>query len=1159
MRQTIFDRWIYLRFLGTLLLVIATVTISNGQCSNWKITTKVDSSLCEASGRIIIKLTGADLTNLGSLRYSLQPLSGLGKVIDKTTSDTLADLPANTYVVTAEALCNGGAVSDTIHVIVPGNYQRMLQSVRADSAAFGTCKYGKMTMSVTGGRAPYSIRLTNYPAAYTGPLIFSGYQNDLSIRNLPSGHYDLSVVDACGSGDPLTVDIGAKPFSAEYFTISGDGMMKVVPGNCRAIIIPSITSDWYPSSFTYSFQLDGFPLTNAKTNGTADTLYLPANVSIKNLVGRTLNYYVKSPCGDEVRLQTTYRDLYAYISNTTNCDISTNVTYGLSTTGSYCPPFYVVLKNVESGREWKDTFNTYAIAPKVYDSIPYGSYLFSTYTSDTVFVTPTNLIKPGQGQDLYVISKESPGGYSGNDGALGFSIYKNYYENFDRGTIIRLISPSTYAFSQTFTENDYYASYETPPGTSEIRFPPTNYLFRITDNCATTDFPVTLTEDDAYHYSWSYTSHESCQGLVVIPTGTCTYHGANQTIYFSVRRNPDPNVPYVWGVRPGDSLILPLKGDYSIVASTAPGSGSEYVRPDGTSANTKFITYTPTILTTISDSTSGWVCPGAADNTGAIRIKAQGGRSHSGRFTYKLAEKGNGTTGPYLATNTTGWFSSNANYTLFKNKGYDVQITDDCGSTIVQGVTIYDYANMQVISTDKPYFCVGDTAYLSAIYLPTSAISYHWEGPHGFTTDGQHPILYNVDSSFVGTYKVTISTDICQQPIIGTFNMSVAPYTIRCYSAVTDTAVNPYLHGLLGNWRAARSYTWYGARAESDPEAPTNIRTDGAFNDFLSFWENQTQGWVPKYDTTKWVWNAESTITNKKGFELENKDPLGRFNAGLYGYDNAIPVAIVQNSRYQEAGFDGFEDYDFMSTACSDGACPVGRHFDFSRYKNKMVNTQHHTGRYSLRATPGDSIMFSAIVTDTDRALTAPDFQTAASNCADVSVSVLKGIRLNPGVLLPDFSPVAGKKFLFSIWVKEEEDCNCITYTNSNVMLFVGGPQRVTVTAKPKGAIIDGWQRYEEIIDVPAGSTTFSVVIAPSGNTNVYFDDIRIHPYNANMKSFVYDPQNLRLMAELDENNYATFYEYDDDGTLARLKKETERGVKTIKETRSALLKEDDK
>lgn len=83
-----------------------------------------------------------------------------------------------------------------------------------------------------------------------------------------------------------------------------------------------------------------------------------------------------------------------------------------------------------------------------------------------------------------------------------------------------------------------------------------------------------------------------------------------------------------------------------------------------------------------------------------------------------------------------------------------------------------------------------------------------------------------------------------------------------------------------------------------------------------------------------------------------------------------------------------------------------------------------------------------------------------------------------------------------------------------------------------------------------------SVNLESSGSTRVYFDDLRVHPFNANMKSFVYNPVNLRLMAEQDENNYSTFYEYDDDGTLIRVKKETERGIQTIKETRSALLKQ---
>ena len=54
------------------------------------------------------------------------------------------------------------------------------------------------------------------------------------------------------------------------------------------------------------------------------------------------------------------------------------------------------------------------------------------------------------------------------------------------------------------------------------------------------------------------------------------------------------------------------------------------------------------------------------------------------------------------------------------------------------------------------------------------------------------------------------------------------------------------------------------------------------------------------------------------------------------------------------------------------------------------------------------------------------------------------------------------------------------------------------------------------------------------------------------MKTYVYRPDNLRLCAELDENNFATFYEYDDEGALTRTKKETELGVMTIQEVRFA-------
>jgi hypothetical protein len=155
------------------------------------------------------------------------------------------------------------------------------------------------------------------------------------------------------------------------------------------------------------------------------------------------------------------------------------------------------------------------------------------------------------------------------------------------------------------------------------------------------------------------------------------------------------------------------------------------------------------------------------------------------------------------------------------------------------------------------------------------------------------------------------------------------------------------------------------------------------------------------------------------------------------------------------------------------------------------------------------------------------------------------------------FSPVKGQKVVVSAWVKQEADCISGNYDNAQINLAFNNEDGDNYfQLKPSGTIIEGWQRIEDTLTIPANATSVTWSMNATSSAPVYFDDLRITPFNGNMKSFVYNPVNLRLMAELDENNYATFYEYDDEGTLIRLKKETERGIKTIKETRSALLKE---
>ena len=141
-------------------------------------------------------------------------------------------------------------------------------------------------------------------------------------------------------------------------------------------------------------------------------------------------------------------------------------------------------------------------------------------------------------------------------------------------------------------------------------------------------------------------------------------------------------------------------------------------------------------------------------------------------------------------------------------------------------------------------------------------------------------------------------------------------------------------------------------------------------------------------------------------------------------------------------------------------------------------------------------------------------------------------------------------RYILSAWVSVKDLPLATSYGDKSwIRININGQNTY---CKPSGNIIDGWQRIYTEFSVPANvnMATLSFV-----GVKAYFDDLRIHPFNANMKSFVYDPITLRLVAELDENNYPTYYEYDKAGNLSHVKKVTEKGVQTVKEVRAGTVK----
>ena len=370
---------------------------------------------------------------------------------------------------------------------------------------------------------------------------------------------------------------------------------------------------------------------------------------------------------------------------------------------------------------------------------------------------------------------------------------------------------------------------------------------------------------------------------------------------------------------------------------------------------------------------------------------------------------------------------------------------------------------------------------------------------------------------------------------------------------VAGQTVNPYVSGNLGNWRTDRSFTYHTLRQNQSMTAAADVRGGGYFAGYTPFWAVPVSSTAPWTQTTQlspaaefWQWTSQATGYGSSGAEVENRVPATlvpymAYSSALYGYHNLLATAVVANARYREIAYDGFEDY--YSQAVTNNC--YRDHFRFEGYENSVVTEAAHTGKYSLKVPAQTTYTLS-------RDLVAAHVPRSTRNVPYV---------LESGDFLGLYSPPANStdyKFVVSFWAKpaaagaEEFDYTGIGFT------FTTGTGNYSVTPV-KTRRVEGWQKFEYVITANLGAPATAGIQVKLENNRadaVYFDDLRIHPFNANMKTYVYDINTLKPMAELDENNFATFYEYDEEGSLVRVKKETERGIVTLKEIRKNAVKQ---
>jgi|GEM_PF-5811521 len=399
------------------------------------------------------------------------------------------------------------------------------------------------------------------------------------------------------------------------------------------------------------------------------------------------------------------------------------------------------------------------------------------------------------------------------------------------------------------------------------------------------------------------------------------------------------------------------------------------------------------------------------------------------------------------------------------------------------------------------------------------------------------------------------------------------PDTLFCVPWKDAEPLNPYSIGFLGNWRLFRSWNFHGIRSSAGAYSNvvsatnTNIRKDGIIADFSHFWrfvEESGKKILKSFISgdpvsPKWVETEHITIYDSKGNALESRDALKIPSAAVYDQNNQFVIVAAKNARHRELAFESFEEWPKPGSSCGFNNCFLDNHFDFFDPDNYAYLTaeKSHSGKVSLKIPSGNApggqpykaTKIIKMIDFNDEMLGSDYFEYAVS-------AGRYGYSLRNHGYVHGFCPWlnTSKEYIISAWLAESELDGAIqitTYSDVNATV-----QTSTYEFYPPSTVqqMDGWRRLYEKFTIPANTLSIKISLTKEESHGVvYFDDIRIHPFDAQMQTFVYDYYKNRLMATHDENNYTTFYEYDDAGQLVRTKKETDKGIRTIKEQRSYM------
>lgn len=248
-------------------------------------------------------------------------------------------------------------------------------------------------------------------------------------------------------------------------------------------------------------------------------------------------------------------------------------------------------------------------------------------------------------------------------------------------------------------------------------------------------------------------------------------------------------------------------------------------------------------------------------------------------------------------------------------------------------------------------------------------------------------------------------------------------------------------------------------------------------------------------------WIPINTVTKyKNGFPVEQVDEKGIYSSVIYGFNNTVPIMVANNAKETDLFFEDFEEFSHAESGTNSRGTYV------STYVYNSTDNPHTGEKYLSISTTGT------------------------------------GLIKNDDVRLR-----RGKTYVFSAWNRGDYYDEFIS--SFSVMVDNDGTYELIpyATKKYSNGLYRTFATFSVNEDVPLSIRT-------GGPSRV--DDIMIYPTGAEVKAYVYDKETMRLRAELNGENFATIYEYDEAGNLFLVKQETDEGIKTLQESRIHSFKQ---